>query len=30
LTKNLKIYIGKEKASSINGAGLAGSLNVEK
>jgi hypothetical protein len=30
LTKALKIYNGKEKASSINGAGLTGCLYVEK
>jgi hypothetical protein len=30
LTKKPKIYNGKKKASSINGAGLTGNLYVEK
>jgi hypothetical protein len=30
LTKKPKIYSGKKKASSINGAGLTSSLHVEK
>ena len=30
LTKKPKIYNGKKKASSINGAGLTGCLYVEK